>query len=127
MKYKKLTHDLLTSKYTDVWYNSDFQFNAPHDFDVIPSGADYNDTTIDIPVLGHIHFQEGPIKETGVNGVNNEDLIVMVVTRLEHFNQSEFHCRENSMAITKLEEALMWLRKRTMGRENRNVEGTHTV
>ena len=27
------------------------------------------------------------------------------------------------MAITKLEEALLWLRKRTMGRENRGVEG----
>lgn len=34
-------------------------------------------------------------------------------------------CRENSMAITKLEEALLWLRKRTMGREQRGVEGTH--
>ena len=31
------------------------------------------------------------------------------------------------MAITKLEEALMWLRKRTMGRENRGVEGTNKV
>ena len=49
----------------------------------------------------------------------------MVITRLEHFNQSEFRCRENSMAITKLEEALLWLRKRTMGREQRGVEGTH--
>lgn len=29
--------------------------------------------------------------------------------------------------ITKLEEALLWLRKRTMGREKRNVEGTGEV
>ena len=78
-------------------------------------------------VLSEIHFQEGPIKECGVNGVMNEDLLVMVVRRLEGFQNSEFKCRENAMAITKLEEALLWLHKRTMGRENRGVEGTHTV
>jgi len=62
-----------------------------------------------------------------VNGVCNEDLIAMVITRLEHFQESEFACRENALAITKLEEALLWLRKRTMGREQRGVEGTHTI
>ena len=57
----------------------------------------------------------------------NEDLLVMVVRRLEGFQNSEFKCRENACAITKIEEALMWLSKRTMGRENRGVEGTHEV
>ena len=74
-----------------------------------------------------IHFQEGPIKENGVNGVNNEDLIAMVICRLDHFQESEFACYENDLAIMKLEEALLWLRKRTMGREKRQVEGTHEV
>lgn len=121
---KKLKHDLLTSKYTTVYQEEDFQFNAPHHFEV--------KTATSIPLVGaeqklaDIHFQEGAIKEHGVNGVNNEDLIAMVISRLEHFNQSDFRCRENSMAITKLEEALLWLRKRTMGREKRGVEGTHT-
>ena len=62
-----------------------------------------------------------------MNGVCNEDLIVMAIRRLEGFQNSEFKCRENACAITKLEEALLWLRKRTMGRENRGVEGTHKV
>ena len=66
-------------------------------------------------------------KECGVNGVCNEDLINMVIDRLEHFQNSEFRCRENALAITALEEALLWLRKRTMGREQRGVEGTHIV
>ena len=44
-----------------------------------------------------------------------------------HFQDSEFECRENAVAITKLEEALLWLRKRTIGREKRGVEGTHIV
>ncbi len=115
---KKLQHDLLTSKYTEVYHEENFKYNAPHRFSV---------STVQEPsdILANIHFQEGPIKECGVNGVCNEDLIAMVVCRLEHFQKSEFSCRENALAITKLEEALLWLRKRTMGRENRNVEGTH--
>lgn len=115
----ELKHDLLTTKYTGVVHEKNFKFNAPHLFrvrSIQPEGSE---------VLAEIHFQEGPIKEHGVNGVCNEDLIAMVICRLEHFNQSEFSCRDNSMAITKLEEALLWLRKRTIGRENRGVEGTY--
>ncbi|PAV30304.1 hypothetical protein CIL05_07490 [Virgibacillus profundi] len=115
---KELKHDLLTSKYTKVYHEEDFQFNAPHHFDVVSSEDETN-------LLAGINFQEGVIKEHGVNGVMNEDLIAVIITRLEHFNQSDFRCRENSMAITKLEEALLWLRKRTMGREQRGVEGKH--
>jgi hypothetical protein len=115
-----LKHDLLTTKHTRVLHEKDFNYNAPHHFEV------WADQGRAVPLLvGNVHFQEGPILEAGVNGVCNEDLIAMVICRLEHFNQSEFKCRENSMAITKLEEALLWIRKRTMGREQRGVEGTH--
>lgn len=120
---KRLEHDLLTTKYTEVYHENteDMKYNAPHNFRVVPTvmevGADCFEQ--------NIYFQEGPIKECGVNGVCNEDLIAMVICRLEHFQKSEFACRENALAITKLEEALLWLRKRTMGREARGVEGTH--
>jgi hypothetical protein len=119
---KKLEHDLLTSKYTEVWHEepAEMKYNAPHHFQVRPSGDS-------LEILGEVDFQEGPIKECGVNGVMNEDLIAMVITRLEHFQKSQFACRENALAITKLEEALLWLRKRTMGRENRGIEGTHKL
>lgn len=120
---EKLQHDLLGNKYTEVFHESseDMKYNAPHNFVVEPT----------IMVVGEnsfrqeINFQEGPIKECGVNGVCNEDLIAMVIIRLEHFQESEFACRDNAIAITKLEEAMLWLRKRTIGRENRGVEGTH--
>ena len=36
----------------------------------------------------------------------------------------EVPCRENSMAITKIEEALMWLEHRQRDRESRGVVGT---
>jgi hypothetical protein len=122
---QKLEHDLLTNKYTEVWHEEveEMQYNAPHHFMVtIAHGA-----ATENKILSYIDFQEGPIKECGVNGVCNEDLITMVITRLEHFQKSEFQCRENALAITKLEEALLWLRKRTMGREKRGIEGTHKV
>lgn len=123
----KLEHDLLTNKYTEVFHEpeNEMNYNAPHRFIVAKSQGEV-DKPAHEPLLAEIHFQEGPIKECGVNGVCNEDLIAMVITRLEHFQRSEFVCRENALAITKLEEAMLWLRKRTMGREKRGVEGTHT-
>ena len=78
-------------------------------------------------ILGVISFQDGPIKEFGVNGVMNEDLIAVVIDRLQGFQSGDYKCRENAIALTKLEEALLWLRKRTMDRERRNVEGTSVI
>ena len=149
---KELKRDLLTSKYTKVEVEEEFQFNAPHRYVVKKAHADMTCANTNCAygscpymeknrplcsdfvepepgddVLCDIHFQEGPIKECGVNGVCNEDLINMVIDRLEHFQNSDFKCRENALAITALEEALLWLRKRTMGREQRGVEGTHAV
>jgi hypothetical protein len=112
---------LCTQKYTKVGCENleNQQFNAPHHFKVL------NATTEE--VICEVNFQEGPIKENGVNGVCNEDLILMVLTRLESFQNCDFSCRENAIAIEKLEEALMWLRKRTQDREARNVEGTSVI
>lgn len=120
-------HDLLTTKYTRVLEEKDFQFNAPHTFEVVRKLDENTEFNPKTDLLAKIHFQEGSIKECGVNGVANEDLLVMVIRRLQGFQESEFKCHENAMAITMIEEALLWLRKRTMGRENRSVEGTHVV
>ncbi|QIA28550.1 hypothetical protein [Phage f2b1] len=114
----KVVNPLLTEKYTKVYHEAEQTFNAPHHFTVTDNYG---------KELGVVDFQEGPIQENGVNGVNNEDLLVMVLTRLQGFQDSAFSCRENAMAITKIEEALLWLRKRTMGREQRGVEGTHEI
>lgn len=117
----KVINDLCTSKYTEVHCENknEQKYNAPHHFSVreVETGD----------VLALVDFQEGPIKEVGINGIHNEDLILMVLTRLNSFQQTAFACNENEMAIKKLEEALMWLRKRTQDREIRNVEGTSNV
>lgn len=75
--------------------------------------------------FGHVHFQNGPIKENGVNGCHQEDLLAIVIDRLRSFQAGDFACRENAIALTKLEEALMWLNKRTADRVKRGVEGTN--
>jgi hypothetical protein len=111
-----------TQKHTRVMAVDDHSFYAHHSYQIekVPQTPD------DPPdILAGIAFQMGPIKENGVNGVHQEDLIAICIHRLEHLNQDRFRCRENSIAITKLEEAMMWLRKRTLDREDRGVEGTH--
>lgn len=67
--------------------------------------------------------QQGAIKENGVNGCQIDDMIWAVATIIRSFN-ARFPCRENSCAITHLDEAMMWLEKRKKDRETRNVEGT---
>lgn len=72
-----------------------------------------------------IHFQEGPIKETGVNGITQEALLAIIIDRLRSFQAGQFSCRENAIALTHIEEALMWLQRRTVARIKRGVEGTN--
>lgn len=72
-----------------------------------------------------IHFQEGPIKEFGVNGITQEALLAIVIDRLRSFQSGPYPCRENEIALTKIEEALMWLQRRTVARIKRGVEGTN--
>jgi hypothetical protein len=75
------------------------------------------------PVL--IKFQKGPIVEAGVNGLTQEVLLAICIDRLQCFQKGPYACRENAIALTKLEEATMWLQKRTRDRMVRGVEGTH--
>lgn len=78
-----------------------------------------------------IDWQDGPLGRDAdriePNGAFVETVIAAAIQRLEHYNSTEFRCRENSLAITHLEEALHWCQHRTAAREARGVEGTHTA
>ena len=52
------------------------------------------------------------------------DLITVAKKMLEYLNK-DYPCRENAMTITKLDEALMWQKKRTEDRISRGVEGKY--
>jgi len=112
-----------TSKYTKVFAIDEPEFSANHEYLIEGKLVDEKDCPT--CVFAKISFQKGPIKESGENGCHNEDLIAIVIDRLQSLNQGDFKCRENSVAITKLEESLMWLNKRTQDRLDRGVEGTH--
>ncbi len=72
-----------------------------------------------------VQFQNGPVKEFGINGISNEALLAIVEDRLLGFQSGQFACRENAIALTKIQEAMMWLQKRTRDRIARGVEGTN--
>lgn len=72
-----------------------------------------------------IWFQNGPLQESEPNGVSNESLIAIVIDRMRGFQSGDFACRENAIALTKLQEAMHWLQHRTRERLARGVEGTN--
>lgn len=82
-----------------------------------------NDDTDHGRSLMSIHFQEGPVKHNGVNGLQHEPLIAIIIDRMQAFQAGKYACKENEQAIMRLEEALMWMNKRTSDREKRGVEG----
>ncbi len=74
-----------------------------------------------------IHFQNGPIKEHGVNGISQEALLAILLDRLEGFQSGQFACDDNAEALTHLRGALECLQRRTKARLARGVEGTNVA
>ena len=105
-----------TDKYTEVLADAHKSYNCSPNFAVRAKATG--------EILADIHFQDGPVKEVGVNGVANEDLIVMVMHRLNQFQKSDYACKENADAVRHLQGALDSLRARTNKRVQRGVEGT---
>ena len=113
-----------TEKYTQVFACDERGAgNANHVYSIRESQIGGGE----VSELGVVKFQNGAIKENGVNSVMNEDLLAIVIDRLQGFQEGDYRCRENAIALTKIEEALLWLRKRTMDREARGVEGTSVL
>lgn len=78
-----------------------------------------------IQFIEKVSAPENPTQLTTVNdGTTNEEVLEVILDRLNHLN-SKFPCRENALAITNIEQGLMWLNRRTANRVSRGVEGTH--
>jgi hypothetical protein len=77
----------------------------------------------------HIEWQNGPLgrgdDRRAPNGAFVEEILKVAIERVRFYNETRFRCRENSLAITHMEEALHWMQARTADRESRGVEGTH--
>jgi hypothetical protein len=79
-----------------------------------------------------IEWQSGPLgrgpERQEPNGAFVEGVIQAAIGRLQFYqtaSKGKFSCRENAIALTHLETALLWCQKRTADREEREVEGTH--
>jgi hypothetical protein len=72
-----------------------------------------------------IRFQKGPIREAGVNGCQMEDLLAIVVDRLDGFQAGSFACPENELARGYVKQALCCLNHRTQERCRQGIEGTN--
>lgn len=78
-----------------------------------------------------ISWQNGPLgrgeERKEPNGAFVEDIIQVAIGRLRFYQASRFACEENALALSALEGAAVELDKRTRGREERQVEGTHAA
>lgn len=99
--------------------------------DLGPGGANHKYVIRHIPEPGNessfstnINFQNGPIKESGVNGVTHEALLAIIEDRLVHFQKGPFANHYNADALRFVREAMRVLRERTEERLRRGVEGT---
>jgi len=70
-----------------------------------------------------IEFQNGPINEVGINGITQEILLAIVIDRLRSFQAGPFACVENEEALGYAQASLDALKKRTLDRMARGVEG----
>ncbi len=77
-----------------------------------------------------IKWQKGPLgrgdERKEPNGAFVETVIDAAMKRLCFYQSTKFNCKENALAITRLEEALYFLNSRTQRREGDGVEGTHS-
>lgn len=105
--YKDLNNVTVTHSSTD---------NPGHDYEIA-----YPDKQ-GLDVVVGVSFQNGPVKEHGVNGITSEALLAILIHRTETLNGS-FPCAENEAAIEGLKMALFQFEQRTKNRVARNVEG----
>lgn len=91
-----------------------------------PSGHRYVVGSDDTGSLLGIDFQNGPIKEVGINGVQNEHLLAILIHRTKILNE-RFPCDENVLAIRHMKAAIKEFQSRTANRVERGVEGENKV
>lgn len=78
-------------------------------------------------VFATIDYQHGPRNEPGSTpGVIDIHVLAVVRDRMRAFQAGPFACRENALALTAIEEAMMWLSRRADERAHRGVLGKNT-
>lgn len=94
-----------------------------------PGGACHSYEIVDRnrPWSCSLSFQDGPVKESGVNGISIESLLAICIDRLEGFQSGPYATSGNGIALSNLRSALDELKARTKNRQARGVEGTSAL
>lgn len=102
---------------------------ACHKYRIKDEGKQVDGVGVVPNVQVDIRFQNGPVNVdgNGVNGVQHEDLLAIIIDRLHGFQSGLYACEDNQVALDSCRRALEVLQRRTKARINRGVEGTHTV
>ena len=88
-------------------------------YDLYPVGE-----PVETRIITEIQMQNGARKEdNSIHGVIDTALLEIVRHRLQAFQAGPFASRENAVALTHIEEALMWMNRRVEDRIERNVLG----
>lgn len=108
---------------------------SPKQITTVVSGATYLVPTFEVTNEGLVDGPEVKIEFCKGNkdsdsafrqtGFLTETLLEVILRQLQAVNTGDLACRESSIAITKIEEATMWLNKRADDRKERNVQGTY--
>jgi hypothetical protein len=71
-----------------------------------------------------IDFQHGPrLDLNSTPGILDGAILAVLIDRYECFQAGPFACRENALILTKLQEAMHWMKHRADERAQRNVLG----
>ena len=109
-------------KLNDV-YSVDEKGNggAKHKYLICENGSDGT-----VGIFNEVNFQNGARKlKDSIHGVLDTDLLEIVRHRLQCFQKGDFASRDNAVALTHIEEALMWMNRRVEDRIEREVLGTN--
>jgi len=92
----------------------------------VPTFAVTNDGLIDGPPITIPMCRGNKLNEADPRqgGLFTETLLQVCKEYLEAVNKGDLASRETSMAITKIDEALMWLNRRAEDRKLRGVQGS---
>lgn len=120
-----VTHPMIdgfTDEFLIVRAGVDGAGGCPHLYEIYR--ADGTDDETQNPIC-RIELQHGNPKEIGVNGIGNQTLMLIALDFLKKANAGEFACRETSVVITKMEEAMQWTKQRELDRRARGVQWQH--
>lgn len=108
-----------------IFVDSDDTYGGAHSYSANLCRGFNNGETEYIDELHEIKFIKKLDDGTIIPGLQSEQLLIILIDRHKKLND-RFPSREGALAITKMEEALHWLRARVEERVERGVMGNLT-